>query len=1075
MQRQRLLSCVLLFAALSFVATQEPVGICGLDGFNLNDLHFGQYWNFTAPDPANDCLYEIDPDNITSCVVYFAVCKPLPSSICGSENGNASYCQVVTAKDGTIYRYNVGNYSQSHKFSRLDDGFSSVRHGYKYENDRLCKNSTTASITNFECDPDAKFSTSESDITQYLKSTERIPNAECFITTTIGYSGACYQQPTLAPAHCSLTGFDTTAISEQDYFYADVPDGICYNFDEGEPCILLFAFCHPLPLDLSDNCRNPESAICQADKLADATKSWSMGAYENYTRFYENVDFDQVGFHVLYSDGSNPGDPDCTAGIQTRVIFVCNKDAQWTNRDVTFHVEVEKETCFFNIVAQYSGACYKAHDIDSSSHSDKTSIVGWILIGIFLFGVLTYLVIGSAIQYFIRGERGIRVLPNFDFWRKFALLTLKENNTRTKMGSSGSRNKPMRVRLATVLPFTTGVFLGTLMTLFLVLTLRSIDEETGYRKDERTGVVVMPSSPRRLPPRKTRDPQSNEDAARHREFMMYSVVVGRSELRTRGLAAHKTWASSLGRRVSFYLHPPGGHLVLPEGRDREELGLREGEGYCMEMGYVLSSGALGSVCPHLEQCWENARSENEDVEVARCVRLATGINCTSSQESKQLFYKARGLLSEEELQLGQHHLNPSLKRALLLSPLTQPEHFYHMHYYYVRGELNASRLAATQLRLHMIETADRAAESDNYAHTSVHQSPGWTRLGVNSPYRPRTAGDAIHCLSFDSEYRYTESKHYPSHHLSGVVATDLEEIVGAVARKYGTQNLPINSVLQRVDPQRGIDYFIHALEKNTDGEYNSRFMHALRETEPLQVTSVQPANYHTTKVNFVVPTAAVSKAFQRFMISFENTFLARTPPELVGLFVILYSDGKVKKYSKNLFATTTLLRLYKKKYPTADLRLVTTDRPFSRKQSIELASRENPSFELLFLADIHVDFSHQFLESPYNPSEFYKDRLLHPYAVRFKIAAEQGSWMDENFHLACLYNYDLARVLEGGRDLKERDWSLIDLVMKQSGLRVFRGVEPGLVNLWQDGCTEDTLSGREKVLCEKLGLTGKDD
>ena len=126
--------------------------------------------------------------------------------------------------------------------SHADDGFSSIRHGYKYENDRLC----TASITSFECDPDAKFSTSESDITQYLKSTERIPNAECFvsfaclshflsthlptkcyywvvslqllytlqITTTIGYSGACYQQPTLAPAHCSLTGFDTTAISE---------------------------------------------------------------------------------------------------------------------------------------------------------------------------------------------------------------------------------------------------------------------------------------------------------------------------------------------------------------------------------------------------------------------------------------------------------------------------------------------------------------------------------------------------------------------------------------------------------------------------------------------------------------------------------------------------------------------------------------------------------------------------------------------------------------------------------------------------------------------------------------------
>ena len=424
-----------------------------------------------------------------------------------------------------------------------------------------------------------------------------------------------------------------------------------------------------------------------------------------------------------------------------------------------------------------------------------------------------------------------------------------------------------------------------------------------------------------------------------------------------------------------------------------------------------------------------------------------------------------------------------------MSPLTHPDHFYHMHYYHIRKQLDTSRQTATQLRLHMMETADLVAASDTYAHTSVHQSPGWTHLGVSAPYHSHNAEDNIHCLSFDSEYRYTESRHYPSHPLSVLLASDLGEIVGAASKKFGTENLPINSVLQRVDPQRGIDYFIHALERDGDGEYNSRFLHALRETEPLQVVSVQPANHHTTKVNFVVPTAAVSKAFQRFMISFENTFLACTPPEQVSLFVILYSDGQVKKYSKNLFATTTLLQLYKKKYPNADLRLVTTDRPFSRKESIELASREHPSFELLFLADIHVDFSHHFLErcrmnavenhqvyfpavfTPYDPAEFNKDRLLHPYAVRFKITREQGSWMHDNFHLACLYNYDLEKVLEMGRGLKEREWSLIQLVLRQQRLRVFRSVEPGLVNLWQDGCSEELLASREKVLCDKLGLT----
>ena len=72
-----------------------------------------------------------------------------------------------------------------------------------------------------------------------------------------------------------------------DYFHAEVSSGICYNFG-GDPCHIFLALCHPLPLDISDNCSNPESALCQANKLVDATKGLSMGAYENYTRFYES-------------------------------------------------------------------------------------------------------------------------------------------------------------------------------------------------------------------------------------------------------------------------------------------------------------------------------------------------------------------------------------------------------------------------------------------------------------------------------------------------------------------------------------------------------------------------------------------------------------------------------------------------------------------------------------------------------------------------------------------------------------------------------------------------------------------
>ena len=429
----------------------------------------------------------------------------------------------------------------------------------------------------------------------------------------------------------------------------------------------------------------------------------------------------------------------------------------------------------------------------------------------------------------------------------------------------------------------------------------------------------------------------------------------------------------------------------------------------------------------------------------------------------------------------------------MLSPLTQPEHFYNMHYYLVKEQLSSSRMAATQLRLHMIDTADMVAESDTFVHGSIHQSPSWTKLGVNSPYHPPNVPDVIHCQSFDSEHRYIEASHYPSHPLSSLAVNDLETLVTTVSKKYGTESFFIDSVLQRVDPQRGVDYFIQALVRDIDGEYESKFMHALREAEPPRVVSLGQANYKTSKVNFVVPTPAASKAFQRFMMSYETTFLARTPPELVGLLVILYSDGKLRRYARNIFATTTLLDLYKRKYPDADLRLVTTNRPFSRKESIEISSREYPSFELLFLADIHIDFSLQFLErcrmnaienqqayfpavfNPYNPGEFYKYRVMHPYAIRFQINKEQGSWMHENYHLACLYNYDLIQVLGLGRGLKEREWSLIQLVLKYRKLTVFRAVEPGLVHLWQDGCSEEDLGSRERVLCQRLGLVDVKD
>ena len=75
-----------------------------------------------------------------------------------------------------------------------------------------------------------------------------------------------------------------------------------------------------------------------------------------------------------------------------------------------------------------------------------------------------------------------------------------------------------------------------------------------------------------------------------------------------------------------------GKSVSPHGKTREDLGLREGETYCHEACYALSYKLVEKLCPLLPSCQENIRSDNEDVEIARCIRAQLGVNCTTAAE-----------------------------------------------------------------------------------------------------------------------------------------------------------------------------------------------------------------------------------------------------------------------------------------------------------------------------------------------------------------------------------------------------------------------------------------------------------
>ena len=56
-------------------------------------------------------------------------------------------------------------------------------------------------------------------------------------------------------------------------------------------------------------------------------------------------------------------------------------------------------------------------------------------------------------------------------------------------------------------------------------------------------------------------------------------------------------------------------------------------------GIVFSKQLLKQLAPKLSVCLNNLLTEHEDVEIGRCVQKMTGVQCTTSWETAEIFYQ----------------------------------------------------------------------------------------------------------------------------------------------------------------------------------------------------------------------------------------------------------------------------------------------------------------------------------------------------------------------------------------------------------------------------------------------------
>lgn len=136
------------------------------------------------------------------------------------------------------------------------------------------------------------------------------------------------------------------------------------------------------------------------------------------------------------------------------------------------------------------------------------------------------------------------------------------------------------------------------------------------------------------------------------------------------------FVNSLDSESLIYLGQPG--IGKQEKRDKLNLGNRA---YCMGgPGVFFSRALLRKICPYLQLCLEEVKSEHEDVEVGRCVTRVTNIECSQSAEMRKLFYFnyfERAGSFTDELEKHRKYILPSLS----LHPIKNSSFMFRMHNY----------------------------------------------------------------------------------------------------------------------------------------------------------------------------------------------------------------------------------------------------------------------------------------------------------------------------------------------------------------------------------------------------------
>ena len=517
----------------------------------------------------------------------------------------------------------------------------------------------------------------------------------------------------------------------------------------------------------------------------------------------------------------------------------------------------------------------------------------------------------------------------------------------------------------------------------------------------------------------------------------------------------------LDHRDSMWLGRP---YAVPKGEGTQERSVP-----CHSMGSLISEGLMKTIC---RNCWAKSayvemHTKSIPIQLpAFMKKLAecTNMDCYGAQGSAKsllymhaLFYVPHNYLLLREIQEGKPDQNHILTSTLFLSNLEKTEHFMNFYCFLV----NSSRSVQQMQELSITEEISLVRRLLKAYLPISNREPIWLSDRTLPDATEGTASFGLinwHHMEPKNGTSFTLSKHHPIRKLTAAERISVNQIYHNLPL---TENDSISDIYSREDHLRGIDYLIrvNSVNKNKDTVY-----HMLREFNPLAVKSVETLTKETKVVHFVISAPLFSKPFQRFIMTFENSFLAIHSKEYVALLVVVYHNDNLKMtgFEEGTYPVTTVLQLYKKKYPHSKIEIVTATEQPSTLELARIASAQVDQEELIFLGNVNLDIAVNFPKQcrlhvkqgegiyapipyiPDNTNEFTQKRLLLPVMVELPITTG-GHWLkDGGEPLMCAHNADLKDLLI---ETDKGDENILDTITTSKHLVLFKTVDPSLVLL----------------------------